>query len=374
MPDSSIRPDVLAQFPSLACALHHGRELRAAHPGHHPSGAHRPGSHSHLDDIGSGSDEIQGSLCRYDVSCHDRGIAGRGPDFGQRLEHLGLMPVGCVDHDHVGPEVDGHFGSLRRVAIDPHCHGHLQSAMIIQGGIIHAGKIAVIADPEPPKSLLSIANDKADKVFILNQDYSCDRNLDGWWWTSTDKKLSDLPFSGLHGILQFNNLAGVLMSITALQDRLPISDVTIRTALPKVKLQGRFQVIAGRPLVILDVSHNPDSVALLAENLQQQDVAGKTHAVVAMLKDKDIVESLKNIISSIDYWYFAGLDVSRGENPEVLNAILKKLHPVGNSQVYADVNEAWDDALEQAGDDDRIVVFGSFHTVGVILERLNLNI
>ena len=225
-----------------------------------------------------------------------------------------------------------------------------------------------------PKSLLSIANDKADKVFILNQDYRCDRNLDGWWWTSTDKKLSDLPFSGLHGNLQFDNLSGVLMSITALQDRLPVSDGTIRKALPKVKLQGRFQVIAGRPLVVLDVSHNPDSVALLAENLQQQDVAGKTHAVVAMLKDKDIEESLKNIISSIDYWYFAGLDVSRGESPEVLNAVLKKLDPAGNSQVYADVNEAWNDALEQAGDDDRIVVFGSFHTVGVILENLDLNI
>ncbi len=282
--------------------------------------------------------------------------------LGGRLDATNLFPADLALITSIGIDHTDWLGSDR------------ETIAVEKAGIIHAGKIAVIADPEPPKSLLSIANDKADKVFILNQDYRCDRNLDGWWWTSTDKKLSDLPFSGLHGNLQFDNLSGVLMSITALQDRLPVSDGTIRKALPKVKLQGRFQVIAGRPLVVLDVSHNPDSVALLAENLQQQDVAGKTHAVVAMLKDKDIEESLKNIISSIDYWYFAGLDVSRGESPEVLNAVLKKLDPAGNSQVYADVNEAWNDALEQAGDDDRIVVFGSFHTVGVILENLDLNI
>jgi len=249
-----------------------------------------------------------------------------------------------------------------------------ETIAVEKAGIIHAGKVVVIADPEPPRSLLKIASEKAGKVFILNQDYSYGENHRGWWWNSPQKKLPDLPFSGLQGILQFNNLSGVLMSVVALQDRLPVSDDTIRTILPEIKLQGRFQVVDGRPLVILDVSHNPDSVAFLAENLKKQAVRGKTHAVVAMLKDKDINESLEKIISCIDYWHCAGLAASRGERPEVLNAALKKLNPAGNSHSHADVNEAWQHALEQAGEDDRVVVFGSFHTVGVILDRLSLKI
>lgn len=282
--------------------------------------------------------------------------------LGGRLDATNLFPADIAFITSIGIDHTDWLGEDR------------ETIAVEKAGIIHAGKIAVIADPEPPRSLVSIANEKASKVFILNRHYSFSQNEQGWCWQSTQKKLPDLPYSGLHGYLQLNNLSGVLMSIIALQDRLPVSDGTIRTVLPGIKLAGRFQVIDDRPLVILDVSHNPDSIALLAANLQQQDVTGKTYAVVAMLKDKNIIESLEKIISSIDYWYFAGLAVSRGENPEVLNAALKKLNPAGNSQAYTDVNEAWEHALEQAGDDDRIVVFGSFHTVGVILERLTLNI
>ena len=190
-----------------------------------------------------------------------------------------------------------------------------ETIAVEKAGIIHAGKIAVIADPEPPQSLLSIAKEKAEKFLYSIRTIAVTENLDGWWWTSTQKKLSDLPFSGLHGYSAVQQ-PGRCPDV----DNCPAGPIAgIRWhnshGTPEIKLQGRFQVIDGRPLVILDVSHNPDSIALLAENLQQQDVAGKTHAVVAMLKDKDIIESLKNIISSIDYWYFAGLAVSRGESP-----------------------------------------------------------
>ena len=248
-----------------------------------------------------------------------------------------------------------------------------ESIAIEKAGIIHSGKIAVIADPKPPQSLLNIAREKAQKVYLLNHDYSYGRQHNGWWWKSNQKKMSDLPCPGLHGVAQINNLAGVLMCMTVLQSQLPVSDQLIRTVLPEIVLPGRYQVIDGPPQIILDVSHNPDSIALLSENLQQHPVTGKTHAVVAMMKDKDISESLRQILPSIDHWYFAGLSVSRGEKAQHLQASLQKLSAVSDSRAFITVERAWEHALNQVGDCDRIVVFGSFHTVGVILESLELN-
>ena len=281
--------------------------------------------------------------------------------LGGRLDATNLYPADIALITSIGIDHTDWLGNDR------------ETIAVEKAGIIHAGKIAVIADPRPPESLLDIARKKAEKVFVLKHDFCFERQQTGWCWKTAQEKLLNLPFPGLQGSSQFNNLAGVLMCISALQQKLPIPVDTIHRVLPEISVAGRFQVIAGPPRIILDVSHNPDSVALLAENLQKQDVSGKTLAVVAMLKDKDIYASLANISSSVDCWYFGGLSVSRGEKAAVLDATLKKINPLANSEAFADVDTAWEQAKNQAGDSDRIVVFGSFHTVGVILERLALN-
>lgn len=249
-----------------------------------------------------------------------------------------------------------------------------ETIAVEKAGVIHRDKIAVISDTEPPQSLLNIAMERAAEIYVINQDFFYGQEETGWWWMTGKIILSGLPFSGLHGLAQFNNLSGVLMAISALQERLPVTQDMIRKALPAIQLQGRFQVINGQPLQILDVSHNPESIALLADNLRQQEVpAGRIHAVVAMLKDKDIYGSLGKITSLINFWYFAALPVDRGEKPQRLQSILRELSPVARSQTFSDVVDAWEHALKQAEVNDRVVVFGSFHTVGAILERLGLN-
>jgi dihydrofolate synthase/folylpolyglutamate synthase len=280
--------------------------------------------------------------------------------LGGRLDATNLFPADLALITSIGIDHTDWLGKDR------------ESIAAEKAGIIHTGKIAVIADPDPPQSLLNIANQNAENVYLLNQNYSYALQQTSWWWKTDHKMLSQLPLPGMHGVAQFNNLAGVLMCMAALQSQLPVSDEIIYRTLPDIQLQGRFQVIDGPPMVILDVSHNPDSTALLAENLMHQNISGKTHAVVGMLKDKDISESLANLLSCIDYWYFAGLPVSRGENPEMLKATLQKLNRTSNSQVFTDVEQAWEHANINAGDNDRIVVFGSFHTVGAIISDSSL--
>ena len=218
--------------------------------------------------------------------------------------------------------------------------------------------------------MLAIARDRAERVYLLNQDFHYSIKSTDWCWQSNQKSLAELPFSQLQGLPQFNNLAGVLMCIDVLQDALPVSDESIRRVLPSIMLPGRFQIITGAPQIILDVSHNPDSVALLADNLKRLPLSGKTHAVVAMLKDKDIRESLSRINSSIDCWHVGGLAVPRAEDVDGLKSVLNELDPPGSVRSSNTVAEAWEEAFSEAMADDRIVVFGSFHTVGVIIDIL----
>jgi dihydrofolate synthase/folylpolyglutamate synthase len=195
----------------------------------------------------------------------------------------------------------------------------------------------------------------------------------GWWWKHDRLLLENLPYPGFRGKRQLDNLAGVLMCVTALGKVLPVSPDFIRDAIPQLHLPGRYQKIEGEPQLVLDVAHNPESVALLAENLQADPVAGKTHAVVAMLRDKDIGKSLVHMIPLVDVWYTAGLSAGRGESAKKISEIIAVLNPDSHIIDRECPESAFDLAYRQAKNSDRVVVFGSFHTVGAIIEHLSID-
>jgi len=281
--------------------------------------------------------------------------------LGGRLDATNLFPADVALITSIGIDHTAWLGNDR------------EAIGVEKAGIIHEGKITVISDPMPPQGLLNIAHDMAAKVFLLNRDYRYEIMATDWCWRQEEQVvLSALPLPGLFGIPQFNNLAGVLMCLAALQKQLPVCDETIRSVLPGIKVNGRFQVVATKPQQILDVAHNPDSMELLTENLNTQPVSGETHAVVAMLKDKDIYESLYKIYPTIDYWYIAELNVARGEATEYLKAVLEKLGPNTHISSFESVERAWKQACRLAKEKDRVVVFGSFYTVGGIIDILSL--
>ncbi|GBE45935.1 bifunctional protein FolC [bacterium BMS3Bbin11] len=291
---------------------------------------------------------------------HERDIILLEVGLGGRLDATNLFPADLALITSIGIDHTAWLGNDR------------EAIGVEKAGIIHEGKIVIISDPEPPQSLLNIAHAKAAKIFSLNQDYRYEIRAADWCWQQEERNaLSALPLPGLYGIPQFNNLAGVLMCLAALQKQLPVSDETIRSALPGIKVNGRFQVVATKPQLILDVAHNPDSMELLTENLKALPVSGNTHAVVAMLKDKDIYESLYKIYPSIDFWYVGGLTIARGEATEYLKAVLEKLGPNTHISLFETVEQAWEQASWLAEEKDRVVVFGSFHTVGGIIHALS---
>lgn len=241
-----------------------------------------------------------------------------------------------------------------------------ESIGVEKAGILRAGRAAVCADADPPRSLMEHAHKLGAPLHLIGRDYGVEASLQGWtWWCNTRRRHS-LPYPRLRGAHQLRNAAAVLMVLELLAERFPVSAADIREGLISATLPGRFQVLDSHGLRICDVAHNPHAALVLAETLAALPCTGRTHAVMAMLADKDIGGVIRAMKPVVDQWYIAGLQVERGASAELLAA---HLADNGVSAVHAspDIASAWTHAEKAARQDDRIVVFGSFYTVAAAL-------
>jgi dihydrofolate synthase/folylpolyglutamate synthase len=144
----------------------------------------------------------------------------------------------------------------------------------------------------------------------------------------------------------------------------------IRTGLIETELPGRFQVLPGRPAIVLDVGHNPQAVRVLADNLAGMGFFDRTHAVVGMLADKDIAGALAPLAGRVDCWHVATLAGPRGTTALALAQVIADGRLGGEVRCHESPRAAMQAARGLAAESDRIVAFGSFYTVAGALAAL----
>lgn len=235
-----------------------------------------------------------------------------------------------------------------------------------KAGIFRPGRPAVCSDPQPPASLLAHAAELGTALYCLGEAFAYSPGEEGWRWEGANARYDALPLPALRGDFQLQNAAGVVMVLSLLGERLPVTAAQIRQGLLSVSLPGRFQLLPGAPATIVDVAHNPQSAAALAANLKAQMVRGRTLAVVGVLADKDLSGVIRPMLPCVDLWYPAGLAVPRGCDSRTLHQGIAGLGGAVE-QDYPTVGEALAAARSRAQPDDRIVVFGSFYTVAEAL-------
>ncbi len=241
--------------------------------------------------------------------------------------------------------------------------GHDREAIGFEkAGIMRAGRPVVVSDPNPPRSVLDRAGELGAPLALAGRDYHYQAQGDQWCWTGGGQRRHALPLPALRGDFQLANAAGVLMVLARLGERFPVSQQAVRSGLLAVRLPGRFQVLPGRPVQILDVAHNPHSARALAQNLARQPCAGRTRAVLGMLDDKDIAATVACLQALVDDWYLATLAAPRGAPASRLREALG-----GAGQCFDSVPAARAAALAAAAENDRVVIFGSFYTVAAAL-------
>jgi dihydrofolate synthase/folylpolyglutamate synthase len=234
-----------------------------------------------------------------------------------------------------------------------------------KAGIFRAGRPAVVAEPEPPQSVLDAPGAK----LFLGRDFGYSAEKEQWSYWGPSGRRGGLAHPALRGKLQLRNAAAAMCALDSLHAKLPVGMNEVRRGLAEVSLAGRFQVLPGRPRVILDVAHNPQAAKALAANLADAGFAPETIAVCGMLRDKDIGGVLRELAPLVTRWHLATLDGPRGAEASQLMKFL----PGKDVQTHASPAEAFEAAQERAGEDDKIVVFGSFFTVGEVMAWLNNN-
>ena len=279
--------------------------------------------------------------------------------LGGRLDAVNIIDADCavitsiaLDHmDYLGPDRE----SIGRE----------------KAGILRTGKPAIVGDPVPPASVLDRAVAIGADLWRLGHDFNFSGDPQQWAWAGRGRRYSGLAYPALRGANQLINASGVLAALESLRHRLPVTAQAVRNGLALVQLPGRFQIVPGQPALVLDVAHNPHAVAALAANLDAMGFFPVSHGVFGAMADKDLEAMLARMGPLVDRWYFTDLPTARAETAQRLMERWQALPTRSDvrASTHAAPMEALQAAVAAADPADRIVVFGSFYTVGGVLEN-----
>ena len=295
--------------------------------------------------------------------------------LGGRLDAVNVFDNDCAVVTSVDIDHTDYLGDTReQIAFE-------------KAGIFRSGRVAVFGDLDMPEKITAEALRIGASLWRLGQEFGFEvgratpdaagiarPTVDGQWnFFGPSGKRHALPYPALRGAFQLNNASAALAALDALKEKLPVSMEAVRRGLVEVQLAGRFQLVPGRPTLILDVAHNPHAARSLAQNLSNLPPA-RTFAVFAMLRDKDMAGVAQALDTHIDTWLVAGIAAPRGATTAELAQVLQDTGVRGDIQTFGNIAEALQHAYNAAGENDRIAAFGSFYTVAEAMAEKGLRV
>ena len=242
-----------------------------------------------------------------------------------------------------------------------------------KAGIFRRRQPAICSDPAAPASIADCARETGALLYQAGRDFTCAAHADTWTWRGSGTVYEGLPKPGVNNDRQVQNAAGVLMALETLAAEFPVSLETVKACLRDFRLAGRFQVVPGKTPCILDVAHNRQAVSALVENIRKIPKVGETHVVIGMLRDKNHGAVFEQLAQIADHWYLAELQEDRAAGLEELTGALGRYEETGKIKQFKTVREALSEAEAGARIGDRIIVTGSFVTVGAAIDHLEGN-
>ncbi len=293
---------------------------------------------------------------RVDVAILEVGLGGR-------LDAVNIFAADCAIITSLGLDHTDYLGNT------------IEAIGREKAGIFRQGRPAICAQYDPPVSIYKYAKELVATYLQIGQQFGYSKKVDHWDFWGPHGRCYALPYPVLRGDKQLQNASACLTALAMLDSTIPTSMGAKRQGLLTANLPGRFQVIPGEPVVVLDVAHNPDAAHVLAENLSTMKVSGRTFAIFSMLKDKEVYGVIDAIKNQIDIWLVSATYGPRGIDAD---GLIAELHNAGIDQKnaiihsFTDTVAAYVFACKQANKNDRICVLGSFHTVGAVLQYQNI--
>jgi dihydrofolate synthase / folylpolyglutamate synthase len=285
--------------------------------------------------------------------------------LGGRLDAVNMLDSDCAILTNVDIDHAQLLGDTRELIGQEKAH------------IFRAGKPAICSDPQVPQSVLEHAAKIGADLWLFGKDFNFQGDRQQWGYASRVGRRNSLAYPALRGANQLLNASAVLAALDALRQKIPVSQQAVRQGFALVELPGRFQVLPGRPVVVLDVAHNPHAAAHLASNLDSMGFSPYTYAVFGMLADKDIDAVIGHLKARVDHWYLTDTQGERGQSARQIKQRLDAAYQTElpeqadkierSAQCFASARLALAAARQNAGENDRIIVFGSFLVVADVL-------
>lgn len=306
--------------------------------------------------------------------------------FTQQELDVVILEVGLGGRLDAVNVIDADVSIVTSIDIDHSAYlGDTREAIGFEkAGIFRPGKAAICSDPQAPQSLIDHAQKIGADLWLFGRDFNYSGDKLQWNYGGREMRRNSLAYPGLRGANQLLNASAVLAALECLKLQLPVGAQEVRTGLALVELPGRFQVLPGRPSIILDVAHNPHAAATLAQNLDQMGFHRYTWAVFGAMQDKDIAGIFAKLQGKVDHWCLTSLPSPRSATGEQLLQLLRAggfsgpqfaagtLSPgelEQSVQLFDDPRQAYANACGRVGENDRIVVFGSFLTVAAAMQQ-----
>jgi dihydrofolate synthase/folylpolyglutamate synthase len=240
-----------------------------------------------------------------------------------------------------------------------------------KAGIFRAGQQVVLGDERLPRSVYAQLATLGVRPAIAGRDFSWQVQPDGGWRFDDDAlSFPGLPAPALAGAIQYRNAAAAIAAARRLFAPQSLRADAVAVALQSVSLPGRLQFVPGEVEWLLDVAHNEPAARVLAGELAARPVRGRTIAVLGMLADKDAAAVVQALTGAVDEWILCSIGEPRGLAASALRARLPSRLPV--LAEVADVAAGCALARSRTAHGDRVLVCGSFHTVGPALQWLRL--
>lgn len=286
--------------------------------------------------------------------------------LGGRLDAVNIIDADCAIVTSVDLDHQDWLGNTREAIAWEKAH------------VFRANRPAICADPAPPQTLLDYAAEIGADLWLFGRDFNYSGDRQQWGFAGRHARRNALAYPALRGANQLLNASGALAALESVRDRIPVTAQAVRQGLIQAALPGRFQILPGQPVVILDVAHNPHAAAVLEKNLGNMGFHPYTYAVFGMMADKDIEAVIGHLAKRIDRWYCVSLPGSRAlpgkELAKKVQEVISQHRTSDDGPTEIEVcdtaSSAFDIVRQKADPDDRIVVFGSFVTVAGVLEHL----
>ena len=250
--------------------------------------------------------------------------------------------------------------------------GHTREAIGFEkAGIYRANKTAICGDLDPTQSLIKHCESIHADLKIIGRDFGYEVHHDSFDFLIESSFVMNVPLPKLQGDFQLANATIALMAVKTMEDKLPLTEISIQKGITLTLLPGRFQEVKKMPSLILDVAHNPQAARSLSHNLKTHVVPGKTIAVFSILKDKDIFGVINVLNLDIDDWFIAEIQNERAASIETISNTIQKINPSAHIEAFKNIQEAYQFASKEATKNDRIIVFGSFFTVADIMKIIS---